>query len=171
MSAFQAFTRAHVGDDAPLEDVGFAVELLGFFAFGHHGTQAGGRVEAGNAGAAGAQAFGERALRRELDFELAREELALEFGILTHVGGDHFLDLARCQQQAQSPVIHAGIVAGDGEVAHAGIAKGRDKRFRDAAKAKAADGQQHAVADDAVEGGTRIGIELIKAAGKLKQSS
>ena len=53
----------------------------------------GGREEAADARAAGADALGEGALRVELDLELAREELALELLVLAHVAGDHLLDL------------------------------------------------------------------------------
>ena len=48
-------------------------------------TPAGGE-EGGDAGAAGAQPLGERALRDELDLELAGEELALELLVLADVG-------------------------------------------------------------------------------------
>jgi hypothetical protein len=52
-----------------------AVELARLLALGDERAVAGRREERGDAGAAGAHALGERALRHELDLELAREEL------------------------------------------------------------------------------------------------
>ncbi len=159
------FHEREVGEDAALEDVGVAVEVLVLFAVGDERADAGARVEAGDAGAASSHAFGERALRGELDFELAGEELAFELGILSDVAGDHFFDLTGLQEKADAPVVDARVVAGDGEVAHAGVAQSGDEGFGDAAEAEASDGQQHVVADDACEGGTGVGIELVEAVG------
>ncbi len=68
-----------------------------------------------------------------------------------------------CEEEADAPVVDAGVVAGDGEVACAGIAQGGDEGFGDAAEAEAADGQQHVVADDVGEGGAGVGIEFVEA--------
>jgi hypothetical protein len=54
------------------------VELARLLALGDHRADAGAGEERRDAGAAGAQLLGERALRRELELELAGEELALE---------------------------------------------------------------------------------------------
>ena len=55
-----------------LEHVVAPVELARLLALGDQGADAGRREERGDAGAAGADALGERALRVELDLELAR---------------------------------------------------------------------------------------------------
>src|SRR5579862_398125 len=60
-----------IGDDAALHDVALAVELAHVLALGDLGADAGLGEERRDAGAAGADAFGERALRVELDLELA----------------------------------------------------------------------------------------------------
>ena len=157
------FDQGEIGADAALEDVGVAVEVLVLLAFGDECADAGAGVEAGDSGAACAHAFGERALGAELDFELAGEELALELGVLAYVAGDHFFDLTGLQQEADAPVVDAGVVAGDGEVAYAGIAQRRDEGFGNAAQAEAADGEQHAVAGDVGQRGAGVGVELVEA--------
>ena len=60
-----------VGDEAALQDVGLAVEVLVLLALGDDRADAGLGVEARDAGAAGADALGQRALRVELELELA----------------------------------------------------------------------------------------------------
>ena len=138
--ALPGFDEGEVGDDAALEDVGVAVEVFVLFAFGDEGADAGAGVEAGDAGASCAHAFGERALRGELNFELALEILAFELGVFSYVAGDHFFDLAGLEEEADALVVDAGVVAGDGEVAYAGIAECGDEGFGNAAEAEAADG-------------------------------
>ena len=53
---------------------------------------AGGGVERRDAGPAGAQPFGRRSLRRELELDLAREELPSELAVLAHVRADRSAD-------------------------------------------------------------------------------
>ena len=93
MSPFHALTMRQVGCDALLQHVLLAVEDLGLLALGQLGAGGGARIEAGDAGAAGAQLLRQRALRRQLQVELARQHLALEFLVLADVGGDDFLHL------------------------------------------------------------------------------
>ena len=62
-----------VGEEAALHDIGRAVEFARLLAVGDDGADAGPRVEGGDAGAAGADALGERALRIEFELKLAGE--------------------------------------------------------------------------------------------------
>ena len=101
-----ALRRAHqreVGDDRLLEHVLAAVEDARLLrrrgerdrpvrrvaprqaALGDLRADAGRRVEGGDPGAAGAQPLGQRALRGQLDLELAREVLPLELLVLADV--------------------------------------------------------------------------------------
>ena len=66
-------------------------------------ADAGRRVERRDAGAAGAQPLGQRALRHQLDLELAGEELALELLVLADVGRDHLPDLPRLAAAGPGP--------------------------------------------------------------------
>src|SRR5688500_6298812 len=84
-----AFDDRQIGADAALQYVGLAVELLMLLALGDNGSDAGLRIETGDAGAAGAAALGKRALRAEFDLELPGQILALELLILADIGGDH----------------------------------------------------------------------------------
>src|SRR6202012_3378500 len=93
-----------------------AAELLGLFALGDLGAVAGRRVEAFDAGAAGAQPLGERALRAQLDLELPRQELLLEDLVLADVARDHLLDLALREQHTEALFGRAAVVRHDREV-------------------------------------------------------
>ena len=75
-------------------------------ALGDLGAGAGDRVEAGDAGAAGAQPLGEGALRGQLDLELALQVLPRELLVLADVGGHHPADLFVAKQDAEPPVVH-----------------------------------------------------------------
>src|SRR5690606_28766343 len=61
-----ALVDGGVADDAALQHIGLAVELLGFLALRDQRAGAGLGVEAGDAGTAGAAAFGQRAMGAEL---------------------------------------------------------------------------------------------------------
>ena len=81
------FDERDVGDEAAFENVGVSVDVLVLFAFGNEGADAGAGVEAGDAGASGPHAFGERALRGELDFQLAaRAARELRDGFYVNLG-------------------------------------------------------------------------------------
>ena len=140
-----------------------AVELAHLFAIGDVSADAGARVEAGDAGATGAHAFGERALRSEFDLNLTGEELPLELGVLANVAGDHLAYLARLEQQAEAPAVHAGVVAGDSKVAHAGGPESKDEGLGNTTKAEAADGNEHAVASESCERLFGVWIEFVHA--------
>ena len=84
-----------------LEDVPAAVEPAGLLALGQGGAVAGGGEEGGDAGPAGPHALGHGALGVQLDLEDAVEELALEELVLADVAGDHLVDLAGLEEQAE----------------------------------------------------------------------
>jgi hypothetical protein len=103
--------QRNLGHERAFHHVAVAVELADLLAFGHQRADAGARVEGRDAGAAGAQPLGQRALGRELQLQLAGQVLALELLVLAHVAADHLLDLARVQQLAQAEAVDAGVVA------------------------------------------------------------
>ena len=115
------------------------------------GAVAGAGEERRDAGAAGAQALGQRALRIELELELAGQVLALEFLVLADVGRNHLPDLARGQQQAEAEAIDAGVVGDRGQALDAAVAQRGDQRLGDAAQAEAADGERLAIGDHALQ--------------------
>ena len=108
---------------------------------------AGGGVEAADAGAAGADALGQRALRDELHLQLAGQVLLLEDLVLPDVGRDHLPDLAGLEEHAQPLVGGAAVVGDDGQVLHALAVQGGDEVLGVAAQAEAADQQGGAVGD------------------------
>src|SRR5262249_1011800 len=83
--ALPAGDEREVADDALLEHAFAAAEDACLLALGDERARAGRRVERGDPGAAGAHPLGERALRHEVDLELAAQELALELGVLADV--------------------------------------------------------------------------------------
>ena len=100
-----------IGDQAAFHDVLLAVELAHFLALGDLRADAGAGEERRDAGAAGADALGQRALRVELDLQLAGEVLAGERLVFADIGADHLADLPGLQQQAEAGVVDAGVVA------------------------------------------------------------
>jgi hypothetical protein len=102
-------------------------------------------------------------LRREFEFELAVQVLALEFLVLADVAADHLLDLPRHEQLAQAEAVGAGVVADDRQVAHAAVAQSVDQRFGNATQAKPADSEQVAALDHAFQCRSGAGEYLVHA--------
>ena len=159
--ALEGVDDREIGDEAAFHDVALAVELALFLAAGDLGAGAGAGEEGRNAGAAGANALGERALRIEFDLQFAGEILLGESLVLADIGRDHLPDLPGFEQDAEADAVDAGIVGDDGEVFHPGIADGEDQRFRNAAQPEAAGHDHHAVLEHPGERGPRVGIDLV----------
>ena len=153
--------QRHVGHQRALHHVGVAIELAQLLALGDDGADTGLGEEGRDAGAAGAQLLGQRALRREFQFQLAGQVLALELLVLADVAADHLLDLARIEQLAEAETVDAGIVGDHRQVLRAGFAQGLDQRLRNAAQAEAAHRQHLAVLDDALQRLGGRGIDLV----------
>ena len=130
-------------------------------ALGDLGADAGRGEERRNAGATGADAFRQRALRVELDLQLAGQVLLGEGRVLADVGTDHLPHLPRLQQQAEPHVIDAGVVGDDGQVLHPAVADRLDQRRGDAAQPEPARHDRHAVAQQARQGRFRIRENLV----------
>ncbi len=150
----------HVGVDGLLQHVRLAVERPRVLVLGQHRAEAGARVEAGDAGAAGAQLLGQRALRRQLQLQFAGQHLALEFLVLAHVAGDDLLHLARLEQQPHAEIVDAGVVADDGEVLGAAGDQRTDQVLRNAAQTEPAGGDRHAVVQQTLQRVARAGIDF-----------
>ena len=134
-----------VGEQRLLEHVVTAVDLARLLALGDQRAVAGRREEAADAGAAGADALGERALRHQFDFELAGQELPLELLVLADVGGDHLAHLPVLEQDADPEAVDAGVVADDRELLRPAAAQGRDQVLGNAAQSEAAHHDRGAV--------------------------
>ena len=146
--AFPGLDEREVGAQRLLEHVALAVDHPRFLAFGDDRPVRGGREEAFDARAGGAHALGERALRHQFHFDLAAQELALEFLVLADVGRDHLSDLPRAQQDPRAEVVDAGVVADDREPAGAAGVERADQVFGNAAEAEPAHHDRRAVGDE-----------------------
>jgi hypothetical protein len=101
--------------------------------------------EGRDAGAAGADAFGQGALRVELKLQLAREVEFLEEFVLADIGRDHLLDLAALQQHAEAKAVDPAVVGDHRQPLGPALADRRDQVFRDTAEAKAPGHDGHAI--------------------------
>ena len=149
-----ALPRLHecdIGDDPGFQDVGFTVHDPRFLAFRHQRARTGLGEEGVDAGTAGAHPLRHGALRTEFEFQLAGEVLPLEFLVLADIGGNHFADLARNEQQPQAGAIDARIVGDHGEIPHARVMEGADELLGYPAKAESPAAQCHAILDDAAQ--------------------
>ncbi len=135
-------------------------KTLRLLALGDQRADAGLGVEAGNARPARAQPLGERALRGELDLELARQILPLELLVLADIARDHLLDLPGAQQLADALTVDPGIVRGEGQILRARLLDRIEQPLGHAAQAEAAAGDRHAVEQHAVQRGSSIHISL-----------
>jgi hypothetical protein len=142
-------------------DIFLVAEDLGLFTFGQLGAETGARIKTGNARAAGAQFFRQRALRREMQLQFAGQHLTFELLVFAHVRGVDAFDLMGFQQRTHAEVIDTGIVADDGQIFGAGGKQGADQVFRYAAQTEAASGDRHAIGQQAVERGCRCCKHLV----------
>src|SRR5690606_344973 len=83
--AFPGLHERDIRRQSGLEAVRVPVDDAGFLAFGDDRPRAGFRVEAVDPGSAGTNTFGQRALRIELEHQLAGEILPLELSVLADV--------------------------------------------------------------------------------------
>ena len=116
---FPCLYDGEVGKAAAFKDIVLTVEALHFLAVSHLGADAGLGVKAGDASAARAHPLCQRPLRRELYFQFACQILPFKLLVLPHIGGDHFLDLARAQQLAEAFAVDPGVVGGHREALYA----------------------------------------------------
>src|SRR4029079_5599871 len=125
------------------------------FPFGDDRSVAGRSEEAADAGAAGADALGEGALRHQFDLELAGEELPFELLVFADIGRDHLADLLRLEDRPEAEVVDAGVVADDREVLRATTQQRGQEVLGIAADADPAHHQRRAVWDprDGLVGG------------------
>jgi hypothetical protein len=94
----------------------------------------------------------------EFKLQLAAEILPHEFRVLADIGRHHLLHLPGLKQDADAEIIHARIVAGEGEIPDARVADGKEQQFGDAAEAEAARSDQHVVVQKPVE---RLGCRAV----------
>ena len=84
---------------------------------------------------------GQCALWRKFKFQFARQELALELLVLSHVARNHLGDLARLKQFAQTKTVDTGVIGNDRQVFHTRRTQCIDQGLGYAAQTKAAHGQ------------------------------
>ena len=133
--------------DRILEHVVAAVDHARLLAFGEQRAVAGRREERADAGAGGADALGEIALRHELELDLAGAVQRVEhvrIG-LARKRADDLAHALRLEQRGEAGLAVAGVVVDDGEVARALRDQRVDQLGRHAGRAEAADHHRRAV--------------------------
>lgn len=105
----------------------------------HDGAERRGRVEGRDPLTSRCAAFGQRALRREFEFDLAGQVLLFEHLVLAHVRGDHLAHLARLEELAEPGAGDACVVGHGRETCDRGrFGHLVDERVGHAAQAKSA---------------------------------
>ena len=161
MSPIQAWTIERSATMPALHDVALTVDLALLLAFRDQRPGTGAGEECRDAGAAGANALGQGALRIEFDLELAGEILLREGLVLPDIGRDHFLDLPGVEEEAQADAIDTRVVGDHGQILDARVADGQDQGLRDTAQPEPAGHDQHAVPQQAGERCLGVGIDLV----------
>ena len=168
--ALEGVDEGDVGDEPGLHEIGLVVEVADFLALGDVRPDAGAGEEGRDAGAAGANALGQRALRRELELELAGQIEVGENLVLADVARDHLPDLSGLEQDAKADAVDAGVVGDDGQILHAGFAQGLDQGFGDAAEAEASGHDHHAVPGGAGERLVSGGVDFFHEEGSRESA-
>ena len=109
--------QREVGAQRDLDEIGPAVHLDRLLAFLDFGANAGRRQHAAEAVAAGADLLDQRALRHEIDLQVASHHLLLRLGIQADVAGDHLAHQSGADQLADADTRAGGVIGDDGEVA------------------------------------------------------
>jgi hypothetical protein len=149
-----------VAADRVLQHAAPAVDLAGLLAIGDLRAEPGRRVERLDPRAPRAQPLGERALRTQLDLELAGQELLLEDLVLADVRRHHALDLALREQQAEALVGRAAVVGHDREVLDL-LARQLAYAILGVARQAEAAGEDHRAIADVVQRCLRIRVDLV----------
>src|SRR3546814_10660981 len=110
---FPGLHDREIGAQPGLPDIERAFELLDRLALGHHRADARLRVEGGDAGPAGTNSLGKRALRIEFKVELPGQVELGEQLVLPDIGRDHLPDLPVVEQGPQAKAIRTAIVRDD----------------------------------------------------------
>jgi hypothetical protein len=155
--ALPRFHQGHLGCDARFKHIFHVVEILRLLAFSEFRAETGAGVKRRDTGAARPQSLGQCALRDQFEFELTPQHLTLEFLILANVRGHHLFHLSGAEQEPHAEIVHASIIADDGETLNSAVAQRRDEILRYAAEAKAAGGDHHIVVKQAIKRSLGVG--------------
>ncbi len=141
--------QREIGVDGRLEHIHAAIDLARFLALGQVRAIARGREEAADAGAGGADALGQVALRHQFQLQLARAvQRVKDVGIgLARERADDLAHLPVFQQGGQARIAIARIVVDDDEVARALGDQAVDQLGRLAGAAEAANHDGGAIVD------------------------
>src|SRR3546814_849149 len=122
----------------------------------HHRADARLRVEGGDAGPAGTNSLGKRALRIEFKVELPGQVELGEQLVLPDIGRDHLPDLPVVEQGPQAKAIRTAIVRDDRQFPDRAMEQAGDQMFRIARKPEPAGHDRHPVEEDAGQSRTSV---------------
>src|SRR5206468_9632344 len=109
--ALPAMHEREIRPKGILENVRPAVDDTRLLPFGDGRTVGGWCEEPSNARATRPNPLRERPLRHELDFQLPRQKLTLEFLVLADIARNHLAHLPRLEQHTDAPIVCTRIIA------------------------------------------------------------
>src|SRR5664279_4543223 len=145
--ALPGFDEREVGFQGPLQHIRPAIELARLFALGNHRPESRRSVEGGDSCSAGADAFGEGALRNEFKIDAPAQHHLFQQAVFADVAALVRLDLASGQHQPESKVINPHIVADGVQILHAFLDQRAAEVLGDPAQAEAPDHERVAIFD------------------------
>jgi hypothetical protein len=145
--AFPSFDDGKIRSEPMFQEIIFAVKFPNFLAISDFRAIACGRVKRGNARATCPYALCERALRNQIDFQFAREQLPFKFGIFPYIAADHLFNLPRFEHQSDPKIIDTRIVGDASEAFGTLFDQCCDAIFWNSAQPKSAKHEGHAVLD------------------------
>ena len=137
-----------VGPQRRLQKKIFAVDADDLLALRRQGADAGFGQDASQTVSAGADAFGERALRRQIDLDRAVDHLRLRLGIGADMADDRAADAARRDQLADAMARPRRIIADHGQIPASGGDDGAEKPLRRTDRHEAAEHHTGSVGDE-----------------------
>jgi hypothetical protein len=141
--------QRHVAVDRPLQQVADTVDLTDLLTLSKQRADTGARVEPADASAARPDPLGQRALRNQLELDLADPvQLVEDIRVrLPRERADDLACLARGQQRGQADVAIARVIADDRQVPDTAAEQGAGQRERHADVPETLDQRGRAVGD------------------------
>src|SRR5215813_2398542 len=145
--ALPGLDQGEIGLQRVFQHIGSPFELARFLAFGDYRSVAGRSKERMNARATSPNALGKRALRDQLEVDLACYDHLFQQLVLTHITSLVRANLPGVEHEAETELVHTDVIADGVEVLHAFVYQSTDKVLGNPAQPEATDHEGRAVLD------------------------